>query len=85
MGDRIEYIKFDEYYQNEVLCRVVIKEAQDGMPEISTKMFFKPVNYLGNWVLCLTNSAYGDRGVVSPDKRDSLEKAYARQKQGERK
>lgn len=82
---RIEYIKFDEYYQNEVLCRVVIKEAQDGMPEISTKMFFKPVNYLGNWVLCLTNSAYGDRGVVSPDKRDSLEKAYARQKQGERK
>lgn len=76
---RIEYIKFDEYYKNEVLCRVVIKPAEGDMPEISTKMFFKPVNYLGNWVLCLTNSEYGDRGVVNPDKRDSMERAYSRQ------
>lgn len=76
---RIEYIKFDEYYQNEVLCRVVIKPATDDMPEISTKMFFKPVNYMGKWVLCLTNSEYGDRGVVKPDKRDSMEREYSRQ------
>lgn len=76
---RIEYIKFDEYYQNEVLCRVVIKPAEGDMPEISTKMFFKPVNYLGSWVLCLTNTEYGDRGVVKPGKRDSMERAYTRQ------
>lgn len=79
---RIEYIKFDEYYQNEVLCRVVIKPAEGDMPEISTKMFFKPVNYLGNWLLCLTNTEYGDGGVVNPEKRDSMERAYSRQTGG---
>lgn len=73
---RIEYIKFDENYQNEVLCHVIIKKAEGDMPEMSTKMFFKPVNYMGNWLLCLTNTEYGDKGVVNPDKRDSVEKDF---------
>lgn len=61
---KIEYIKFSEYYSNEVLCRVVIREAEGDMPPITTKMYFKPVSYLGNWVLCLTNTAYGDKGLI---------------------
>ena len=73
---RIEYIKFDENYQNEVLCHVIIKKAEGDMPEMSTKMFFKPVNYMGNWLLCLTNTEYGDKGVVNPDKRDSVQKDF---------
>lgn len=81
-GYSIEYIKFNDYYANEVLCRVIIRKGEDGMPDITTKMFFKPVNYLGNWLLCLTNTEYGDRGVVNPDDRDSLEKAYRRQSEG---
>lgn len=76
---KIEYIKFDEYYANEVLCRVIIKKAEGDMPDITTKMFFKPVDYMGNWVLCLTNTEYGDKGVVKPDKRDSVERSYMKQ------
>lgn len=49
------------------------------MPDITTKMFFKPVDYMGNWVLCLTNTEYGDKGVVKPDKRDSVERSYMKQ------
>ena len=71
---RIEYIKFSDSEENEVLCYVIMKKAEGDMPEMSTKMFFKPVNYMGNWVLCLTNTGYGDKGVVDPNKRDSVEK-----------
>lgn len=78
---RIEYIKFDEDFKNEVLCYVIIKKAEGDMPEMSTKMFFKPVNYMGNWLLCLTNTAYGDKGVVAPDKRDSVERNYEKKTQ----
>lgn len=78
---RIDYIKFDEDYQNEVLCNVIIKKAEGDMPEMSTKMFFKPINYMGNWLLCLTNTAYGDKGIVNPDKRDSVEKNYEKKTQ----
>ena len=37
---------------------------------------FKPVNYMGYCGLCLTNTGYGDKGVVDPNKRDSVEKNY---------
>ena len=80
---KIEYIKFDEYYANEVLCHVIIKKAEGDMPDITTKMFFKPVDYMGNWVLCLTNTEYGDKGVVRPDKRDSVERAYRKQQKAD--
>lgn len=73
----IEYIKFDEAYNNEVLCNVIITEAHDGMPAIKTKMFFKPIKVLDNWGLCLMNTEYGDKGVVRPDQRDSVERDYA--------
>lgn len=62
-GYEIARMKFSEYYVNEVQCNVVIREAEDGMPPVTTKMYFKPVFYLGNWVLCLTNTEYGDRSL----------------------
>lgn len=73
----IEYIKFDEFYANEVLCNVIIKEAEGDIPAIKTKMFFKPVDTADGWVLCVMNTEYGDKGVVDPYKRDSMEKDYA--------
>ena len=80
---RIEYIKFRDSEENEVLCYVIMKKAEGDMPEMSTKMFFKPVNYMGNWVLCLTNTGYGDKGVVDPNKRDSVEKNYQKKVKAE--
>ena len=80
---RIEYIKFSDSEENEVLCYVIMKKAEGDMPEMSTKMFFKPVNYMGNWVLCLTNTGYGDKGVVDPTKRDSVEKNYQKKVKAE--
>ena len=80
---RIEYIKFSDSEENEVLCYVIMKKAEGDMPEMSTKMFFKPVNYMGNWVLCLTNTGYGDKGVVDPNKRDSVEQNYQKKVKAE--
>ena len=80
---RIEYIKFSDSEENEVLCYVIMKKAEGDMPEMSTKMFFKPVNYMGNWILCLTNTGYGDKGVVDPNKRDSVEKNYQKKVKAE--
>lgn len=73
----IEYIKFNENIDNEVLCNVIIAKAEGDMPAVKTKMFFKPVRSMGQWYLCLMNSEYGDKGVVDPYKRDSMEKDYA--------
>lgn len=75
---KIEYIKFSESYRNEVLCSVVIKKG-DGkdMPDITTKMFFKPMRWLGQWCLGLMNSESGDQEVIDPHKRDSMEQHYS--------
>ena len=77
---KIEYIKFNESYDNEVLCTVIIKKSKSkDMPDITTKMFFKPMSYLGQWCLGLMNSEWGDDGVVDPAKRDSLKEEYAKE------
>ena len=72
----IEYIKFNRYKQNEVLCNVIMSKTDDGRPLATTKMFFKPVNNMGIWYLCLMDRKHGDMGVVRPEKRDSVRKAY---------
>jgi len=76
VGHKIEYMKFDESYRNEVLCTVTMAKGENGAPDVTTKMFFKPVNYLGGWVLCLINSTTGDKPVLKPDQRDSMELEY---------
>ena len=77
---KIEYIKFNESYNNEVLCYVVIKKSDSkDMPDITTKMFFKPMNHLGQRCLGLMNSGSGDQGVVDPAKRDSVKEVYAKE------
>lgn len=35
-----------------------------------------PVNYLGKWYLCLTDSNTGSSTIVEPDKRDSMQLEY---------
>ena len=82
---KIEYIKFSESYRNEVLCSVVIKKGNGkDMPDITTKMFFKPMRWLGQWCLGVMNSESGDQSVVDPHKRDSVEKEYATEMKGKK-
>lgn len=79
-GYKIEYMKFNQSYNNEVLCYVIIKKSDSkDMPDVTTKMFFKPMSYLGQWCLGLMNSEWGDQGVVDPAKRDSLKDEYAKE------
>ena len=79
-GYRIEYMKFNEANNNEVLCYVIIKKGNGkDMPDITTKMFFKPMSYLGQWSLGLMNSEWGDNGIVDPAKRDSMKGEYAKE------
>ena len=74
----IEYIKFSESFENEVLCNVIIKKGNGkDIPDITTKMFFKPMRWLGQWCLGVMDSDHGDRTVIDPLKRDSLEKEYS--------
>ena len=68
----IDYIKFKETFENEVKCTALIMEAHDDIPEIKTAYYFKPVDHLGSWRLCLVDSHRGDQTVVSKDKKDSM-------------
>ena len=73
---KIDYIKFNESYLNEVKCTVVIAPAQGNMSAATMSYYLKPVSYLGGWVLCLMNSGTGDNTFVDNADKDSLERSY---------
>ena len=73
---KIDYIKFHQRYSNEVKCTAIMQEASDYSAEIKTHLYFKPVAFLGNWVLCLMNTSTGDNPIVDDSERDSLEQQY---------
>lgn len=75
-GHKIDYIKFNKSYLNEVKCTAIISPAQDDIPAATTSYYFKPVNYLGAWLLCLMNTNTGDRPFVSNEDKDSLTRHY---------
>ena len=52
----INNIKFKTALMNEVKCTIVMREADGTVPEAANKWYFKPVNYLGGWRLCLMDS-----------------------------
>lgn len=54
----VEYV-FNTADSNEVRCKVTV----DG--KFTTNWYFKPVRYLGNWYLCIKDSAQGDRSLNS--------------------
>lgn len=73
---RIDYIKFNQTYSNEVKVTAVIAKAEDKRPEIKTVFYFKPYDYLGTWKLCLLDSGKGDKQLVKGNKRDSIARDY---------
>ena len=50
--------------------------AHDNVPEIKTVFYFKPIDYLGKWKLCMIDSHNGDRPVVEHAKKDSMQREY---------
>ena len=74
---RIDYIKFSETYANEVKVSAIIAHAEDDFPEVKTVFYFKPVDYLGSWRLCLVNSNEGDTRLISNEQADSLQEKFA--------
>lgn len=62
----IDYIKFKEVYNNEVKCTALIMEAYDNVPEIKTAFYFKPIDHLGKWRLCMVDSRRGDKDHHHP-------------------
>lgn len=73
---KIEYLKFYQAYENEAMCRIIISKGQDGAPDVTSKIFLKPLFYLGKWSLGIMNTAWGDKGIVDPSDRDSVSRAY---------
>lgn len=72
----IDYIKFNETYLNEVKCTVFLSEEVEGPNAIRTVFYFKPVDYMGAWKLCVMDSPSGDHAFVDPSKRDSVTNSY---------
>lgn len=81
-GHRIDYIKFFESYRNEVKVSAIFREAKDGMPEGTTTYYFRPINYVGQWLLCPMNTWTGDdEPLVTDDEKDSLTQKFQKDKQ----
>lgn len=75
----IDYIKFKEVYNNEVKCTALIMEAHDNVPEIKTAFYFKPIDHLGKWRLCMVDSRRGDKTIITPEQKDSMQNLYSKE------
>ena len=53
-------LTFQSAINNEVVCHIVSRESSADSPAIVRKFYFKPMNYLGGWRLCLKDSSHGD-------------------------
>ncbi len=73
---RIDYIKFNNPSDNEVMCTVIMLRGEHGAPDATTKFFFTPVCYLNTWRLILTDNRQGEIPIVPKGDRDSLERHY---------
>lgn len=73
---RIDYIKFNEYYLNEAKCTAVLIPAHDGIPEATTVFYFKPVDYIDSWMLCMMNSVTDDNPFVKEEDKAQLTREY---------
>jgi len=75
-GHRIDYIKFREANMNEVKCTAILQPALDGQPEATTVLYFKPIDFVDSWVLCLMHSETGNETFVSEDEKAQLTREF---------
>lgn len=59
-----------------VKCTALIMEAYDNVPEIKTAFYFKPIDHLGKWRLCMVDSRRGDKTIITPEQKDSMQNLY---------
>lgn len=52
---KIDYIKFYTPVKNEVKCTIVMQKGESGTPIATSSWYFKLMNYLGGWRLCMMN------------------------------
>lgn len=76
IGHRIDYIKFSQTYANEVKVTAIIAEADGDMPEVSTVFYFRPIDYLGGWRLCMMDTNTGAGSIMDKAAKDSVERSY---------
>lgn len=65
LSHKIDYIKFHSPVKNEVKCTIVMREAEGEMPAVTNSWYFKPMNYLGGWRLCMMDSSAHDSAICS--------------------
>lgn len=76
-GHHIDYIKFNETYNNEVKVTVTLEEAHDGMPAMTSVVYLKPYDYLADWRLCVMSSERHDQRIISNEQADSMQQRYS--------
>lgn len=77
VNHRIDYIKFHEVYANEVKVSAIMVEATDDIPEVKTVFYFRPIDYLGQWCLCLMSSDKDNQRLISSGEADSVSTKYS--------
>ena len=68
----IEYLKFGQTYDNEVMVKITMIKGQNGLPDVTSKVIFKPISYLGNWFLSVLDSSSGDKQLLTSDERKAI-------------
>mgnify|MGYP001170012562 CR=1 FL=1 len=54
-ADSADVIKFYTPVKNEVKCTIVMQKGESGTPIATSSWYFKLMNYLGGWRLCMMN------------------------------
>ena len=75
-GYTLDYVKFLTETENEVSCTIILRKGEQGMPDATTKMFFTPVLFGGQWCLILTDSKHLESPISNFYQRDSLKQRY---------
>lgn len=65
----IEYMKFVNSLHNEVMTKIVMHKGENGLPDVTSKVVFKPIRHLGQWYLTVLDSNSGDRQLATPEER----------------
>ena len=77
---KINFMKFSQYYDNEIEVTAYMAKGENGMPDVTTKMYFKPFRGPGKWVLMLIDTHEYNNPVVDNKDRDSVMNAYQQHK-----
>lgn len=73
---KIDYMRYREADKNEVSLTFVIRKGENGEQDMTSKLFLCPIRMANQWKLILLDSPNSERGLVKPEKRDSMRTLY---------